>query len=154
MLECTHYDVREVVFKACDGDKNWWSAHTYSVFWAEHVTIWKHMGCSPYLGAHGTHPLLPLNIAESNYLLPLPASSLTSTELISHWAISLQKHPGNWQGYMTKSTVHEYRLWSTDTTWDHAKAWIYAFCLLNPAKLCKTNWFAPAMLQAKDVDDI
>ena len=40
MVECAHYNAQEAVFKACDGDENQWSAHTYSVFWAEHVTIW------------------------------------------------------------------------------------------------------------------
>ena len=83
IVECAHYDVREAVFKACDRDENPWSAHTYSIFWAECVTIQRCMGCSPYFSAHGTHLLLLLNIAESNYLLPLPASSLTSKELIT-----------------------------------------------------------------------
>ena len=32
---------------------------------------------------------------------------------------------------------------------DHAKAQICTFCLLNPAKLCKTNWITPAMLQSQ-----
>jgi hypothetical protein len=49
------------------------------------------MGCSPFFGAHGTHPLLPLDIAESNYLLPPPAAALSSTELIARCTISLQK---------------------------------------------------------------
>jgi hypothetical protein len=47
------------------------------------------MGCSPLFGAHKTHPLLPLGIAESNYLLPPPAAALLS---IAQHAISLQKH--------------------------------------------------------------
>ena len=88
IVECTHYDVQESVFKACDRDENWWS-----VFWAEHITIWKCMGHLPYSGAYRAHLLLPLDIVESNYLLPLRASSLMSMELISCQAISLQKHP-------------------------------------------------------------
>jgi hypothetical protein len=51
------------------------------------------MGCSPFFRAHGTHPLLPLDIAESNYLLPPPAATLSSIELIAGYAISLQKCP-------------------------------------------------------------
>jgi hypothetical protein len=50
------------------------------------------MGCSPFFRAHGTHHLLPLDIAESNYLLSPPAAVLSSMELIAHHAISLQKH--------------------------------------------------------------
>ena len=84
IVEHAYYNVWEAVFKACNRDESRWSTHTCSVFWAERVTIWKHMGCSPYFGAHGTHPLLPLDIVESNYFLPLPASSLMSMELIAH----------------------------------------------------------------------
>jgi hypothetical protein len=51
------------------------------------------MGCSPYFAATGTHPLLPIDIAEANYLLPPPASTLSTTELIVRRAITLQKRP-------------------------------------------------------------
>jgi hypothetical protein len=50
------------------------------------------MGCSPFFGTHRTHPLLLLDIAESNYLLPPLAAMLSSTEFIAYRAISLQKH--------------------------------------------------------------
>src|ERR1700678_3984943 len=49
------------------------------------------MGCSPYFATTGTHPLLPFDIAEANYLLPPPTATLTSTELITRRAIALQK---------------------------------------------------------------
>ena len=49
------------------------------------------MGCSPYFAATGTHPLLPFDIAESNYLLPPPESVLSTTDLIARRAIALQK---------------------------------------------------------------
>src|SRR5271156_6390672 len=49
------------------------------------------MGCSPYFSATGTHPLLPINIAEANYLLPAPDSPLSTTDLIARRAITLQK---------------------------------------------------------------
>ena len=49
------------------------------------------MGCSPYLVATGTHPILPIDIAEANYLLPPPDAPLTSIDLIACQAITLQK---------------------------------------------------------------
>ena len=49
------------------------------------------MGCSPYFAATGTHPILPIDIAEANYLLPPPESPLSSTDLIARRAITLQK---------------------------------------------------------------
>lgn len=49
------------------------------------------MGCSPYFAATGTHPLLPLDIVEANYLLLPPDAMLSTTELIAQRAIALQK---------------------------------------------------------------
>ena len=49
------------------------------------------MGCSSYFATTGTHPLLPLNIAEATYLLPPPDAPLSSTDLIARHAVTLQK---------------------------------------------------------------
>ena len=49
------------------------------------------MGCSPYFATTGTHPLLPLDIAEATYLLPPPDAPLASTDLIAQHAVALQK---------------------------------------------------------------
>jgi hypothetical protein len=91
LVERSHFDVRQALFKACDGEQNKWSSSAYSVFWAERVTIRRRMGCSPYFAATGTHPLLPFDIAEANYLLPPPDSVLSTTDHISRRAIALQK---------------------------------------------------------------
>jgi hypothetical protein len=91
IAERPHFDVRQALFKACDGDQSKWHTATYSVFWADHVTVRKRMGCSPYFAATGTHPLLPLDISEATYLLPPPESVLSTTELIARRAITLQK---------------------------------------------------------------
>src|SRR5271168_2268162 len=91
LVERSHFEVREALFKACDGNESKWSTTAYSVFWAERVTIRRRMGCSPYFAATGTHPLLPVDIAEANYLLPAPDSPISSTELIIRRAITLQK---------------------------------------------------------------
>jgi len=55
----------QALFKSVDGDQSKWSQGAYSVFWADRVTIRRRMGCSPYFAATGTHPILPLDIAES-----------------------------------------------------------------------------------------
>jgi hypothetical protein len=91
LVERSHFDVWEAIFKACDGDETKWSSVVYSVFWAEQVTIKCRMGCSPYFAATETHPLLPIDIAEANYLLPPPDSVLSTTDLIARHAITLQK---------------------------------------------------------------
>ena len=91
IVERSHFDVRQALFKACDGDQNKWSSVAYSVFWAKRVTIRRRMGCSPYFATTGTHPLLPFNISEANYLLPPPDLPLSTTDLIARRAIALQK---------------------------------------------------------------
>lgn len=91
IVEWSHFDVRQALFKACDGDQSKWSSVAYLVFWAERVTVRRRMGCSPYFATTGTQPLLPFDISEADYLLPPPESPLTMTELISRRAIALQK---------------------------------------------------------------
>ena len=67
-----------------------------------------HMGCSPYFATTGTHPLLPFDIAEENYLLLPPDSPLSTTNLIVQRAIALQK----WREHLTElhRKVHTARL--------------------------------------------
>ena len=60
-------------------------------FWVEQVTVWWCMGCSPYFATTETHPLLPFDISEANYLALLLESVLMTTELITWRAIALQK---------------------------------------------------------------
>ena len=91
LVERSHFDVRQALYKACDGEESKWSSVAYSVFWAERVTVRRRMGCSPYFATTGAHPLLPFDIAEANYLLPPPDSVLSTTDLITRRAIALQK---------------------------------------------------------------
>jgi hypothetical protein len=93
LVERSHFEVREAIFKACDGNQSKWSSAAYSVFWEERVTIHRQLGCSPYFAATRTHPLLLIDIAEANYLLLPPTSTLSTTELMVRQAITLQKQP-------------------------------------------------------------
>ena len=112
LVERSHFEVREALFKACDGNESKWSTTASSVFWAERVTIRRRMGCSPYFAATGTHPLLPVDIAEANYLLPAPDSPISSTELIVRRAITLQKRREQLSALREK--VYEARIQAAD----------------------------------------
>jgi hypothetical protein len=68
LVKQSHFDIQQALFKAADGIESCWSHVTHSVFWAEQVTVWKQMGCSPYYAATDTHPLIPLDITEATYL--------------------------------------------------------------------------------------
>jgi hypothetical protein len=68
---------------ALDGDQKCWSFSTHSVFWAERITVRKHMGCSLYFAITGAQPVIPLDIIEATYLQPPPDSILSTTNLIA-----------------------------------------------------------------------
>ncbi|KAF7372195.1 Integrase catalytic domain-containing protein [Mycena venus] len=92
VIERPHFDVRESISKAVDGEEN----------------LRRRMGCSPYFAVTGAHPLLPLDISEATYLLPPPDDVLSFTELITHRAVTLQKRRD--QLASLHSDVYEARL--------------------------------------------
>jgi hypothetical protein len=108
IVERAHYDIRQALFKAANGDQSKWSQGVYSVFWADRVTVRRRMGCSPYYAATGTHPLLPFDIAKASYLLPPPETVLSTTDLIARRAIALQKREEDLE--RLHSTVYEARI--------------------------------------------
>ena len=95
IVERHHFDIRQALFKAVNSDQSKWSTAAYSVFWSEHVTVRRRMGCSPYYAATGTHPLFPTDILEATYLQPPPNSLLTTTNLIACHVIDLQHQQDN-----------------------------------------------------------
>ena len=97
IVERSHFDMRQALYKALDREEYRWVQIAQSVFWLEHITPRKCMGCSPYFAVMGTHPLLPFDIAKANYLLPPSDSLLSTTKLISQCTIALQK----WQEDLT-----------------------------------------------------
>ncbi len=91
LVERSHFDVRQSLYKASEGDETKWARALPTVFWAERVTTRRRMGVSPFFAVTGTHPILPLDIVEASYLLPPPEAFLSTTELIARRAVELQK---------------------------------------------------------------
>ena len=91
LVERTHFDVRQSLYKASNGEESKWSKALNTVFWSERITVRRRMGVSPYFAVTGTHPLLPLDIVEASYLLPPPEAFLSTTDLIARRAVELQK---------------------------------------------------------------
>jgi hypothetical protein len=89
LIEQSNFDVCQALFQSVDRDQAKWSKGTYSVFWADCITIRHCMGCSPYFAAIGAHPLLPLDIAKATYLLPPPMAPLLTPDLIATHAVAL-----------------------------------------------------------------
>ena len=92
-IERQHYDVWEAIMKAAEGDESKWPDVAPAVFWAEHVTIQKSTGYSPYYLAHGVEPLLPFDLAEGTYLAPDINGSMLTEDLIALQAKMLLKRP-------------------------------------------------------------
>jgi len=67
IVERRIFEVREAIFKACDGNESKWSGTHTRVFGAERSQSESAMGCSPYLQQTGTHLFSPIDILEANY---------------------------------------------------------------------------------------
>ena len=88
-----HYNVQEAIVKSTLGGEICWSVTAHSVVWAEHVTILKSTGLSPYFMVHGVKPLFPFDLSKVMFLVPVPdTDNITTPILITWWACQLQKH--------------------------------------------------------------
>ena len=83
IVERSHFDVRQALVKACNGDISKWNRGAYSVFWAERMTTRRRMGCLQYYAVTGAMPLISLDITEATYLQLPPLSVLSMTDLIA-----------------------------------------------------------------------
>jgi hypothetical protein len=108
IVERRHYDVREAISKACEGDLQLWTERVFYVFWAERVSIQKSTGYSPYYLAHGVEPLFPFDIAEATYMTRVTGERLSTEELVAMRAKQLMKRPEELAEL--KSKVYEARV--------------------------------------------
>ena len=83
-VERLHWDLRQMLYKACNGDIKKWKDFLYHVLWADRITVCKGMGCSPFFLVTGAHPILPLDIQEAMWLVKLLGRILTTEELIGY----------------------------------------------------------------------
>jgi len=93
LVETKHFVVREAIMKTCDNKVSHWPYMAPLVFWANQVTIQKSTGHSPFFLAHGIEVVLPFDVAEATYLLPLIEIPTSTESLIVYQAKQLQKHP-------------------------------------------------------------
>jgi hypothetical protein len=91
-IERPHWDVRQMLYKATDGNPSKWFWFFHHVMWADRVSVRKGFGCSPFFMVTGAHPILPLDIQEATWLVELPGRVLTTAELIGYRAKALAKH--------------------------------------------------------------
>ncbi|KZV79246.1 hypothetical protein EXIGLDRAFT_782605 [Exidia glandulosa HHB12029] len=61
------------------------------IFWAERVTVNRHLGMSPYRMAHGCEPILPFDLREPTWLVAPMQPPMTTQDLIATRARQLEK---------------------------------------------------------------
>ncbi|KAI0323372.1 hypothetical protein GY45DRAFT_1230318, partial [Cubamyces sp. BRFM 1775] len=83
VIKRPHFDVRQALFKAANGDQSKWPQYVHHVLWADRITVRRRMGCSPYFAVTGCHPILPCDLIEATYLVPPPSARPSTTELIA-----------------------------------------------------------------------
>ena len=91
-IERGHWDLRQILVKACDRDLSKWYWYLPFALWAERITTRKGMGCSPFFTVTGAHPVIPLDLIEAMRLVELPDKVLMTEELIGYQARALAKH--------------------------------------------------------------
>jgi hypothetical protein len=76
IVERSHFDIRQALFKAAEGDQTKWSSVAHSVFWADRITVRKRMGCSRTSQSLVPTPSYPsiLQKLHTYYPLPIPYS--------------------------------------------------------------------------------
>ncbi|PIL26607.1 hypothetical protein GSI_11301 [Ganoderma sinense ZZ0214-1] len=91
IVERPHFNVRDALFKATEGDGAHWHSSVHTVLWADRTSVRRRLGCSPFFAVTGSHPILPLDFKEATYLVGPPEGILTTEELIALRATALQK---------------------------------------------------------------
>src|SRR5262249_23227821 len=91
-IERPHWDLRQMLFKATGGEVKKWYWQLHHIMWADHITIRKGTGCSPYFMVTGAHPTLPLDIMEATWLVKYPQQLASTSEIIGLRALALAKH--------------------------------------------------------------
>src|ERR1700753_3031656 len=71
-VERSHWDVRQSLVKATGGDMCKWFWFLPQVVWSDRITVRRGLGCSPYFAATGCHPVLPLDLVETTWLVEYP----------------------------------------------------------------------------------
>src|SRR5271169_1013421 len=91
-IERPHWDVRQMLYKATDGNTSKWFYFFHHVMWADRISIRKGYGCSPFFMVTGAHPILPLDVQEATWLVEIPGRVLSTAEMIGFRARALAKH--------------------------------------------------------------
>jgi hypothetical protein len=103
-VERPHWDLRQMLYKAMDRDVKKWYWHLHHVTWANQITVWKGIGCSPYFMVTGAHPTIPLDIVEATWLVKYSEKLIKTSELVGLRVAALTETYKTCQGDVSKSS--------------------------------------------------
>lgn len=91
-VERGHWDIRQSLYKAAEGDGQRWVELLPEILWAERVTEKRSITTSPFRAVTGQYPVLPIDLQEFNWLIETPTTLLSHEDFIAYRARQLAKH--------------------------------------------------------------
>jgi transposase InsO family protein len=93
VVERGHFTLREALVKMCEGNISKWPTLLPAAVFADRITIRRATGFSPYYLLHGTHPLLPCDLAEATFMVPQFKDRMTDIDLLIARTRQIAKMP-------------------------------------------------------------
>ena len=93
VVERAHFIIREALMRICRGDPSLWPRYLQAAIFADRITTRRVTSFSPFFLLHGTHPLLPCDLADATFLAPDLRSGMTDEELLIARIRQLAKMP-------------------------------------------------------------
>lgn len=83
VVERRHYNIREALVKLCKGDLSQWPLMVSAACYADHITIRRATGFSPFYLLHGVHPFLPSDLADATFMVTEFHPGMSDEELLA-----------------------------------------------------------------------
>ena len=93
VVERGHYNLREAIVKMCNGKMNEWPNVLQAAIYADRITVRRATGYSPFYLLHGTHPMLPCDLAETTFMVRGFTKGMSEIELLIARIRQLMKLP-------------------------------------------------------------
>src|ERR1700679_3305670 len=83
IVERGHFNIREILSKACDGDLSQWPKYLQAAVFADRITTRRATGHSPFFLLHGVHPMLPCDLTEATFLSTHFTKGMSTEDLLA-----------------------------------------------------------------------
>ena len=93
VVERGHYNLREAIVKMCEGNIRDWPSVLPAATYADRITTRRATGYSPFYLLHGTHPLLPCDLAEATFMVKDFIPGMSEVDLLAARMRQLLKLP-------------------------------------------------------------